>query len=412
MTKKSLKKKIAAFISAGVLGVTALFTAAPAPVAEASLLEAIIGVGVQAAAVNQQLNYLNNDGRQEMYQSMQGEYGVYEDAEINAMLDRIMDNLSRGIAEIDPSINDKPYNYFVNQDTSFNAFCTVGHNLSVNVGLFSLLTYEDEVAVVLAHEMGHGQKEHVVKGFRKSIPVAIGSAVLAESTGGLGGAVLGAVLNNQLMARSITKPQEWEADNLAFDYICRTSYNPGACAAVWQRVAEKMASGGRDNFVGEIFSPADHPTNEQRRDNYAKKLTELSCNHITVADGTITVNGKNFLVCADDAANDVSAAERSFLVAGRLARLYENTDAEKLKKEQKKKKKKKNDEEDGEYKPRKFSLGSNKEKAAADGPAVRPLPQQAYAEDGNLYVDGSYILHELDGEPSAAELASLFNSLK
>ena len=403
MKLSSLKRKISATLAAGILGTSIAFTAIPAPTADASILGAIIGTGIQIAAVEQQLSYLDKDGRQELHNSMRTQYGVNEDPELNTRLDTIMENLTAGIGSVDPSIYDKPYNYFINNDETFNAFCSLGHNISVNTGLFNLVTNDDEIAVVIAHEMGHGQKNHVVKGFHKTIPVALGSAVLAESTGGIGGAVLATVLNNQITAKSITKPQEWEADNLAFDYLLNTPYNPGACAAIWQRVMEKMNSSGSQNFVGEIFSPSDHPSNEQRRDNYSKKLTDLSCDKVTVADGIITLNGQTFLVCADSTEEDMSAAERSYLVAGNLALLYKDSAPKK-----KEKKKEKEEPENGEYKKRTFSFQREPEAK----PAENKLPKNAYAEDGMLFVDDKYIMTEISGEPSAAELAALFNQIK
>lgn len=409
MDFSSPKKKFSAAFTAGILSFGATFAVIPTPVADASILGTIIGTGIQVAAVSQQINHFNGNGRDELFLSMQQEYGVNEDPELNARLDMLMANLTDGISRVDPSINEKPYNYFINNQTTFNAFCSLGHNISINTGLFDFIKSDDEIAVVIAHEIAHGQKNHVVKSFNKTIPVALGSAVLAESTGGIGGAVLATVLNNQITAKAITKPQEWEADNIAFDYINHTQYNPGACAAIWQRVYEKMQSDGDSNFVGEIFSPSDHPTNIQRRDNYSKKLTEMSCNHVAVADGVITLNGKNFLTCSDNAADDMSGAERSYLIAGRLAQLYENTDAEKINKEIAKKNKAKK-EEHGEYKKREFSYLKGSDDAAT--PAVNTLPQKAWAEDGILFVDEKYILTENEGEPSAAELADIFNQIK
>ena len=416
MSYKNLRHKIISCVMAGTIGVVGAFSLVPAPTANAGLLDAVLSVGMQFAALDQQISYLNGNGRNELFSSMQQQYGVNNDPELNNMLDQIMVNLNTGVAAVDPSINEKPYNYFINNDMSFNAFCTLGHNLSVNTGLFSLTQNEDEIAVVLAHEIGHGQKDHVSKGIRNGIIATLGASVLANATGGIGGLVLGTVVNNQLQAKAISKPQEWEADNLAFDYIVKTSYNPGACAALWQRVTEQMNGERRNDFAGEIFAPGDHPTGVQRRDNYSKKLTELSDNHVVATEGTITINGKNFLVCANDVGGATSAAERAYLAAGNLSRVYENTNPETVKKqiEAIKKKKMQEDEElaeKGEYRKREFSLNAMANKKD-NMPKVRPLPQRAYAEDGALFIDGIYILNEIEGEPSAAELADIFNLIK
>ena len=153
----------------------------------------------------------------------------------------------------------------------------------------------------------------------KKIPVLIAAG--AAGGGSIGVAIGGAVAANIINATAITKPQEWEADNLAFDYMVNSRFNPGACAAIWQRVMEQMGV-QKHNFVGDIFSPSDHPGHKERRDNYNKKLFEYSGNHVQVTDGTVMVNGKSFVAPADtDAA---SGAERAYLIAGRLARVYAN----------------------------------------------------------------------------------------
>ena len=173
-----MRKKLAAAFAAGAF----VFSAIPASTAHADILGTIIGAGVQYAALNKQINYLDNEGRDELFQQMQQQYGVNDDPELNARLDSIMESLTVAIAQVDPTINEKPYNYFVNNDTSFNAFCTLGHNISVNTGMFSMVANDDEVAVVLGHEMGHGQNKHVQKGIRDAMIAQVGAAILTNGS--------------------------------------------------------------------------------------------------------------------------------------------------------------------------------------------------------------------------------------
>ena len=227
--KKWMHRGVALALSAVMTTGVAL----PASVAEAgaeSIIGAVIGGAVAANEMNQQIKYYNTteEGRQALFKELQEKYGVYYRWDLNNQLDRIFTNLTAAIGSMDATIYDRPYNYFINQQDQFNAFCTLGHNMSVNVGLYSYLSNEDEIAVVLAHEMGHGQKDHPAKGMKRSL----GPAVLASATG----TVLGAIAANIWSGQGLTKPMEWEADNLAFEYIARSPYNPGATAAVWQRV--------------------------------------------------------------------------------------------------------------------------------------------------------------------------------
>ena len=363
---KSLKKHIARALVA-LMAVSIPMAAMPAPKAEASLLGSVISAvatGIQVNQVKSAMEYYNNDeqGRQELFEAMKEQQGVNDDPELNARLASLMESLSTSVAAVDPSINDKPYNYFVNADTTFNAACSLGHNMTVNTVLFDLIDNDSEIAVVLGHEMAHGQKDHVIKGFEKSIPTTIIAGAIAGS-GSTAGAAAANVIANYTSAVNITKPQEWEADNIAFDYICASDYNIGACAAIWQRVIEKKGASGSKNFVGEIFSPSDHPTHEERRDNYARKLSEYSHGHVTAANGTVKVYGHDFVTPA--AYGSMSSNERAYFVAGNLARAFHNNEA----------------------------------------------PDEAYLYNGTLYIDNQAIITPVEGDESASSLCDELNAL-
>ena len=313
--KKWMRSSIALALTFSMM--TGVTLSAPA-VAEAGIgnvIGAIVGGAVAASEMSKQIKYYNTteEGRQELFRQLQEKYGVYEHPRLNAQLDRIFKNLTAAIGATDPTVYDRPYNYFINNENSFNAFCTLGHNMSVNVGLYKYLTNEDEIAVVLAHEMGHGQKDHPAKGMKKSL----GPAVLASATG----TVLGAIAANVWSGQGITKPMEWEADNLAFEYISHSPYNPGATAAVWQRLID-LEGNNSANVFAVMSGAADHPSNSSRRDNYAKKLTEMSGGRVVVKNGVVYVNQKEFVMPAP--AGDMSSAERSYFVAGNLAAAFKN----------------------------------------------------------------------------------------
>lgn len=315
MNKKQLQRQITGALAASLLAMPMVFGTAPMPTANASGAN-IFGAIASGIAAHSQLNEVlhkyndTEEGRQEFLQSMKKEYGVNDDWALNQQLERIMTNLTAGIGSVDPTVYNKPYNYFINSQDSFNAFCSLGHNLSVNTGLYKVLTNEDEIAVVLGHELGHGQKDHPAKGARQSLNMEI----LGAATGSQAGAVMAQVINN----RNITKPMEREADALAFDYITHTNYNPGACAAVWQRVMDLQKS--RPSAVNQFLS--DHPADDSRRDTYVKKLTQYSDGHVTAQDGIIKVNTQVFATPA--AAGGMSAKERSYFVMGNLSAAYHN----------------------------------------------------------------------------------------
>lgn len=280
---------------------------------------ALFQVGAEYAYLNKQVSYLDNKGRDEYMGQIKNKYGVNTDPTANAMLARIMTRLSDAVALTDDSIVKKPYNYFVNNDKSFNAFCTLGHNMSVNIGAFTKLNYnEDELAFVIAHEMGHGQKNHPAAGVKRALPLSILGALYASQNRNSASSVGAALVTTIGTAKWVTKPMESQADKLAFDYAVAAGYNVGAGAALWQHILEQ--NGSKSSGFAELFN--DHPTSVSRRDNYNKKITEWSKNQVNVnkETGLITVAGKPFYTPAKT--TNMSPQEQAFLIAGNLSAVF------------------------------------------------------------------------------------------
>lgn len=328
MFLKKLTKKITAGITAAVLGLSITFSA-PATVEAFGLGDAVnIGATIFSASaaykqINKQVKALNDteDGRESLYQSFRQQYGVSTDPAINARMDRIMQNLTNAVGQVDPSIYDKPYKYFVSANETLNAACGMGHVMMVNVGTFYHLPTDDEIAAIVGHEMGHGQKDHVVKGQKKTINKAVLAQVGSAALGGdiLTNAVITVATKNSIA--SSDKKMENEADSLSWEYMLHTDYNIGAGAAVMQRLSE-LYGGKKRGKLQSWLNPSDHPNTDKRRDNYAKKLYEYSGKHAEAKDGVITINGKTFTTVA--ATDSMSSAERSFFVLGNLAKAYHN----------------------------------------------------------------------------------------
>ena len=322
--KKNLTKKLSLALSSTLLA-SALYTLPPAPPAEAfsigNAIGAVIGVSAQYAALNKQVNYLDGEGRDKYMSAVKEKEGVNEDPEANAMLDDVMTRLTAVIAKEDPTLAKKPYHYFVNNNKNFNTYCTLGHNVSVNIGLFTTLNYnEDEVAFVLGHELTHGQRNDPANGVKNTFPISLLAAV-AGSQSNMLQAVGTQVLANLGSAKLVTMPMEKKADEVGFTYAVEAGYNPGGGSALWQRVIEKMGT-SKETFLGSVFNPSDHPGNISRRDKYTERMYEYSGNKVNVDSktGVISVNKK--AIGTVKPGGSMSALERGYLVAGNLARVY------------------------------------------------------------------------------------------
>ena len=377
MIFKKTAKKICALVTAGVIGLTVTFPVFSTPTAAAKSksktgVGTAVGAGLtaleltqQRAAAKKEFKRYNEteEGRQEVLEEAKKKYGVNEDYALNQRVDVLMDNLSKAVAQVDPSINDKPYLYFVNASNDINAFCTFGHVMSINTGILNAFPNDDEIAVVVGHEMGHGQKDHVYNGSLSQIDKYIIASVGVTAAGGsLLSNIVGNLALNQAIAHG-TKGNETEADQLAFDYIIHSNYNPGATAAVWQRFLDLYGDNSQ-NIIGSIFTPADHPNNAARRDEYVARLLKYGNGHTTAQNGNVIVNGQILLTPAP--ANGMSSAERSYFVLGNLAAAYHN--------------------------------GHNNE--------------SAYVSNGTVYLGSQPIFTPVSGDESAQTIADRLNSIK
>lgn len=285
---------------------------------------AVVSVSAQYAYLDKQVNYINHDGRDNYMSQVKEKYGVCDEPRANEMLADVMERLSAAVAKTDPSITKEPYNYFVNNQTTFNAFCTLGHNMSVNIGLFNILNYnEDEIAFVVGHEMAHGQRNDPANGVRQSLPLQLLTALYQSQNPGAISVISSNILQNIGTAKGITLPMEKKADEMSFTYAVGANYNVGAGAAVWQRVLEKMGE-NKENFVSELFSPSDHPQHKARRDKFNERITEYSNKVVKVDGKTGIVYVKNKAIGAPAALSSMSTLERAYLVGGNLAAVYHN----------------------------------------------------------------------------------------
>ncbi len=328
--KKASKKTMMAVVLATSFTGFSMIAQQPATAEAFSLgnlggLEGIAKMGQQfaeaKAKLSSEVDMLNKteEGSTYWMNYFQQQYGVDNDPVMNQRLTNMMQIMTAAIRQVDSSIDDKPYRYFLNPDKSFNAFCGMGHVMSVNRGAFETVSCDDELAFVVGHEMGHGQKDHTAKSILKSADKKLLAQISSQSLGG-----------NQLtdticqMGMNISKAhsdkgREWEADNLSWEYMTHTNYNLGAGAAVWQRMIEESGDQVQKG-INLWFNPSDHPNHVARRDNYVKKLEAYSGKHVTAKNGDVFVNGKKFVMPA--AQENISSEERSYLVMGNLARAY------------------------------------------------------------------------------------------
>ncbi|MEN3293901.1 MAG: hypothetical protein V7642_3154 [Burkholderiales bacterium] len=155
-----------------------------------------------------------------------------------------------------------------------NAFCMPGGKIAFFSGLLSSLKLtDDEVAIVMGHEIAHALREHGRERAAKSeltnagAKIAgIGLSALFGIDPGLTHAATGGVASLTML--KFSRDDETEADLVGLDIAARAGYDPRAGIALWQKMA--MIS---KNAPPQWFST--HPAGKNRIAEMQKHLSEV-----------------------------------------------------------------------------------------------------------------------------------------
>jgi predicted Zn-dependent protease len=151
---------------------------------------------------------------------------------------------------------------------AINAFCMPGGKIAFFSGILQKLKLtDDEVAMVMGHEIAHALREHARERMAKSVATDIGATVLGELIGG--GKYTGAFrLGGNLLSLKFSRSDESEADLVGLDLAARAGYDPRAGITLWQ----KMSAASKDRPL-EFLST--HPSGEHRIDEIKDHLPEV-----------------------------------------------------------------------------------------------------------------------------------------
>jgi len=120
-----------------------------------------------------------------------------------------------------------------------NAFCMPGGKIAFYFGILQQLQLsDDEVAMIMGHEMAHALREHARERMGKTMAtngaIEIGAALLGLGNLGRGVANIG----GQLLTLTFSREDESEADLVGMELAARAGYNPQAGVTLWQKMGQ------------------------------------------------------------------------------------------------------------------------------------------------------------------------------
>ncbi len=153
-----------------------------------------------------------------------------------------------------------------------NAFCMPGGKIAVYVGLLDQLKLtDDEIAIVVGHEIAHALQEHGRERVGKMRLAQIGTVIASVGGALLGFGDLGGQVASgaaQLTLLKYGREDETEADTIGLDLAARAGFDPRAGLIVWEKMSA-VAKGQPPQWL------SSHPSHANRISEIAKQLDRV-----------------------------------------------------------------------------------------------------------------------------------------
>lgn len=136
-------------------------------------------------------------------------------------------------------VSDKPdlnWEFNVIQDDTPNAFALPGGKVGVHTGLFKVVENDDQLAAVMAHEVGHAIARHSSERMSTQMAVQLGVVGLGIAAGSENQqlASLAATAATLGIVLPFTRNQEAEADHIGLILMAKAGYDPRAAVPLWE----------------------------------------------------------------------------------------------------------------------------------------------------------------------------------
>lgn len=167
------------------------------------------------------------------------------------------------------------YKFHVIQSREFNGFSLPGGHIYVTTALVKLAN-DNELASVLAHEIGHLVARHSLKTLKQSQEYDDIAKSLGDLTGVAGdvardlGVALGQMVAGGLLTIH-TRDEEREADFLGVRAMPKAGFDPQGMITMFQKL--QRIEGTNSDLLGSLFS--DHPDAQERIDSTRYEIARM-----------------------------------------------------------------------------------------------------------------------------------------
>ncbi len=177
---------------------------------------------------------------------------VQEGAKEKIALQKILDAL---IAS-NPELSQFKVEVHVSEDPEVNAFALPGGRIVMNRGLIKNATPE-EILGVMAHELAHIERRHILKSVSGSLGSLVGYIILASITGYDAAGVLMSVKN--FTSLTYSRADEAEADRRGLEFIQNAGFSGQGMVSFFEKLAKEATS-----IEKSLSFMSTHPASEER----------------------------------------------------------------------------------------------------------------------------------------------------
>jgi len=156
------------------------------------------------------------------------------------------------------------YQFVILKSDQINAFTIPGGNIFVFSGLIEFTESPEELAAVLAHEIGHAEKRHVVSRLVNELSIAVLLSGLSNGDPSLVARILKEIIGN-----GFDREQENQADQFGLRLLERARISPKSLARFFERLETK----GLD-YDESLELLMNHPHNSKRIDQARRFKTK------------------------------------------------------------------------------------------------------------------------------------------
>lgn len=210
---------------------------------------------------------------------------ISTDPAVNARIQRIGKRIAASVGRDLPNAQ---WEFVVFESDQINAFALPGGKVGVYTGLINLAGSDDEIAVVMGHEVAHVSSRHGAERQSQAMLVGLGGAALAIGTSDNKNQqyyMLAYGLGSTLGTLAYSRDHETEADVVGLRFAARAGYDPRAAASFWRKMAAQETGARPPKFL------STHPPSSERIANLERLAPSLMPLYEQAKAGVATPTG-------------------------------------------------------------------------------------------------------------------------